>query len=208
MHLIGDPASPRIVTVRTGVDHTKGMKKWAEDKLRRLEKEDLCGFIFKSKSPSSGISGIKVYTSSGMPSNKGTGIFGGAFMRYFPLIPVIDDRRLHNPDLRENFIEQVLVYKRWKEFLKNSIEGDRMQKPIKLYTLSTCVHCKATKKLLNECAIQYEFTDVDLLPDEERIAVLEDVRKFNPECSFPTIIIGDEVIIGFEETEIRRAIGL
>ena len=119
MHLIGDPASPRIVTVRTGVDHTEGMKKWAGDKLRQLEKEDLCGFIFKSKSPSSGLSGIKVYTSSGIPSNKGTGIFGGAFMRYFPLIPVIDDGRLHNPNLRENFIEQVLVYKRWKEFLKN-----------------------------------------------------------------------------------------
>jgi len=120
MHLIGDPASPRIVTVKTGVDHTEGMKKWAEDKLRQLEKEDLCGFIFKSKSPSSGIGGIKVYTSSGIPSNRGTGIFGGAFMHYFPLIPVIDDGRLHNPNLRENFIEQVLVYKRWKEFLKNS----------------------------------------------------------------------------------------
>jgi uncharacterized protein YbgA (DUF1722 family)/uncharacterized protein YbbK (DUF523 family) len=120
MHLIGDPASPRLVTVRTGIDHTEGMKKWAEDKLRQLEKEDLCGFIFKSRSPSSGIGGIKVYTLSGMPSNKGTGIFGGAFMRYFPLIPVIDDGRLHNPNLRENFIEQVLVYKRWKEFLKNS----------------------------------------------------------------------------------------
>jgi len=120
MHLIGDPASPRIVTVKTGVDHTEGMKKWAADKLRQLEKEDLCGFIFKSKSPSSGIGGIKVYTSSGIPSNRGTGIFGGAFMHYFPLIPVIDDGRLNNPNLRENFIEQVLVYKRWKEFLKNS----------------------------------------------------------------------------------------
>jgi uncharacterized protein YbgA (DUF1722 family)/uncharacterized protein YbbK (DUF523 family) len=120
MHLIGDPASPRIVTVKTGVDHTEGMKEWAEDKLRQLEKEDLCGFIFKSKSPSSGIGGIKVYTSSGVPSNKGTGIFGGAFMSYFPLIPVIDDGRLHNPNLRENFIEQVLVCKRWKDFLKNS----------------------------------------------------------------------------------------
>lgn len=59
MHLIGDPASPRLVTVRTGIDHTEGMKKWAEDKLRQLEKEDLCGFIFKGKSSSSGIGGIK-----------------------------------------------------------------------------------------------------------------------------------------------------
>jgi len=125
MHLIGDTASPRLVTVRTGVDHTEGMKKWAEDKLRQLEKEELCGFIFKSKSPSSGIGGIKVYTSSGMPNNKGTGIFGGAFMHYFPLLPVIDDGRLHNPNLRENFIEQVLVYKRWQIFLKNDTKiGD------------------------------------------------------------------------------------
>src|SRR4030042_3743821 len=64
MHLIGEPASPRLVTVRTGIDHTEGMTKWAADKLSRLEKEDLRGFIFKSKSPSSGISGIKVYSSS------------------------------------------------------------------------------------------------------------------------------------------------
>jgi uncharacterized protein YbgA (DUF1722 family)/uncharacterized protein YbbK (DUF523 family) len=122
MHLVGDPASPHIVTVKTGVDHTEGMKKWAADKLRQLDKEDLCGFIFKSKSPSSGISGIKVYTPSGMPSNRGTGIFGGAFMRYFPLIPIIDDGRLHNPNLRENFIEQVFVYNLWKDFLKNGPE--------------------------------------------------------------------------------------
>jgi uncharacterized protein YbgA (DUF1722 family)/uncharacterized protein YbbK (DUF523 family) len=120
MHLIGNPASPRIVTVRTGLDHTEGMKKWVKDKLRQLEKEDLCGFIFKSKSPSSGIGGIKIYTSSGTSSNKGTGIFGGAFMSYFSLIPVIDDGRLHNLSLRENFIEAVFVYKRWKEFLKNA----------------------------------------------------------------------------------------
>jgi uncharacterized protein YbgA (DUF1722 family)/uncharacterized protein YbbK (DUF523 family) len=119
MHLIGDPVSPRLVTIRSGVDHTDGMKKRAGDKLRELKKEDLCGFIFRSKSPSSGIGGVKIYTSSGMPSNRGAGIFGGAFMRYFPLIPVIDDGRMHNPGLRENFIEQVFVYKRWKEFLKN-----------------------------------------------------------------------------------------
>jgi uncharacterized protein YbbK (DUF523 family) len=122
MHLIGEPTSPRIVTVKTGVDHTEGMKKWAGNKLIQLEKEDLCGFIFKSKSPSSGIGGVKVYTSSGKLSNRGAGIFGGAFMRYFPLIPVIDDGRLHNPNLRENFLEQVLIYSRWKEFLKNGAE--------------------------------------------------------------------------------------
>ncbi|MGQ9569469.1 MAG: YbgA family protein [Thermodesulfovibrionales bacterium] len=118
MHLIGNPTSPRLVTIHTGIDHTEGMLKWAEKRLKDLEKEEICGFIFKSKSPSSGIGGVKVYTPSGMPSKKGIGIFGGAFMKKFPLIPVIDEGRLHDPILRENFIERVFVYKRWKEFMQ------------------------------------------------------------------------------------------
>jgi glutaredoxin-like protein NrdH len=83
-----------------------------------------------------------------------------------------------------------------------------MQPPIKMYTLSTCSHCKATKKLLNDCAVKYEFTDVDLLSGEEKAAVIADVRKLNPRCSFPTIIIGDKVIVGFDETAIKEALGL
>ena len=82
------------------------------------------------------------------------------------------------------------------------------QEQVKMYTLSTCSHCKATKKFLDGCNVKYEFTDVDLLQGEERKAILEDVRKFNPRCSFPTIIIGDKVIVGFKEEEIKEALGL
>jgi glutaredoxin-like protein NrdH len=82
-----------------------------------------------------------------------------------------------------------------------------MQKTVKIYTLSTCVHCKAAKKLLNECAVNYEFIDVDLLAGEAQKAVLEDMKKYNPECSFPTIIIGDKVIVGYLENEIRQELG-
>ena len=83
-----------------------------------------------------------------------------------------------------------------------------MAPKVKIYTLSTCSHCKAAKKLLDECTVKYEFTDVDLLSGEERAAVLEEVKKFNPQCSFPTIIIGDQVIVGFQEDKIRKALGL
>ena len=83
-----------------------------------------------------------------------------------------------------------------------------MQKPVRMYTLSTCSHCKATKKLLDDCQVQYDFTDVDLLEGDERAAVLEDVKKLNPRCSFPTIIIGDKVIVGYKEDEIKEALGL
>jgi glutaredoxin-like protein NrdH len=83
-----------------------------------------------------------------------------------------------------------------------------MGKKVKIYTLSTCSHCKATKKFLDECEVKYEFEDVDLLKGEERKAILEDVKKWNPNCTFPTIIIGDKVIVGHKENEIREALGL
>lgn len=131
MHLIGNPEAPRLVTIHTQIDHTEGMLSWAGKKLRLLEKEELCGFIFKSKSPSSGMSCVKVYNNSGMPIGKGKGIFAGAFIKRFPLIPVIDDGRLHDPVLRENFIERVFVYKRWKEFEKS---GGRIKDLINFHT--------------------------------------------------------------------------
>ena len=82
------------------------------------------------------------------------------------------------------------------------------EKPVKIFSLSTCSHCKSTKKLLDECTIKYEFVDEDQLQGDERMAIVEDVKKFNPKCSFPTIIIGDKVIVGFKEKEIKEALGL
>lgn len=82
------------------------------------------------------------------------------------------------------------------------------QENVKLYTLSTCSHCRATKKFLDDSNIEYTFTDVDLLTGDERKAILDEVMKVNPQCSFPTIIIGDHVIVGFKEDDIKRALNI
>ena len=79
---------------------------------------------------------------------------------------------------------------------------------VKMYTLSTCHHCKAAKKFMANCGVEFDFTDVDLLSGAERESILAEVRRFNPECSFPTIIIGDQVIVGNNEEKIRKALGL
>jgi len=117
MHLEGDPSSPRLVTSRTHLDLTGKMLRWAGRRVAELEKEGLCGFIFKSNSPSSGMERIKVHISPGKVTKTGTGIFAKVFMDRFPLLPVEDEGRLHDPDLRENFIERVFVYKRWRELI-------------------------------------------------------------------------------------------
>jgi glutaredoxin len=78
----------------------------------------------------------------------------------------------------------------------------------KLYALSTCSHCKSTKKLLSECDVEYDYVEVDDLEGEERKAILEDIKAINPRCSFPTIKINDTVIVGFKEKEIKKALGV
>ncbi|MDZ7725558.1 MAG: DUF523 and DUF1722 domain-containing protein [candidate division KSB1 bacterium] len=119
MHLAGDPESPRLVTLRSNMDHTERMHEWSKKRLVDLETQDLCGFIFKTRSPSSGMRDIKIYKEDGNPtSNKTAGLFAKAFMDRFPLIPVEDEGRLNDAGLRENFIERVFVFHRWKEYLK------------------------------------------------------------------------------------------
>ena len=118
VRLVGDPAAPRLIMVKTKKDLTDTMMNWAQRRVRELEKEDFCGFIFKSKSPSSGMERVKVYTEKGMPVKKGIGLFARAFMEHFPLIPVEEEGRLHDPHLRENFIERIFTLNRWRKMLK------------------------------------------------------------------------------------------
>ena len=117
MHLEGDPESPRLVTSRTKQDMTDRMVRWAKRRVVDLEREDVCGFIFKSNSPSSGMERVRVYDVKGVPAKKGVGIFARIFMDQFPLIPVEDEGRLNDPEIRENFIERIFALKRWREIL-------------------------------------------------------------------------------------------
>ncbi len=81
-------------------------------------------------------------------------------------------------------------------------------KRVKAYTLSTCSHCKAAKKFLNDHGIPFECTDVDMLSGKERADAIEEVKKYNARCTFPTILVGDEVVVGFNEQQLREALGL
>jgi uncharacterized protein YbbK (DUF523 family) len=107
MRLAGDPERPRLVTVCTGVDHTKRMETWAGLRVAEIEHDQLCGFIFKCNSPSCGRELVKVYDAKGEPHRKGVGIFARIFMKHFPLIPVEEESRLRDPVLRGNFIDRI-----------------------------------------------------------------------------------------------------
>ncbi len=117
MRLVGEVDAPLLVTIRTRLDHTERMLSWARRRVRELEAEGLCGFIFKHGSPSSGMERVKVYSEGGMPSKSGVGLFARIFMEHFPLLPVEEEGRLHDPKLRENFIERLFTLRHWREVL-------------------------------------------------------------------------------------------
>jgi len=126
LRLVGSPETPRLMTQKTGIDMTDRMLTWAKKRLDQLEREELCGYIFKSKSPSSGMERIKVYNEKGGASRSGVGIFARAFMDRFSLFPVEDEGRLHDIGLRENFIVRIFTFHRWRQLLKGGRTSARL----------------------------------------------------------------------------------
>jgi uncharacterized protein YbgA (DUF1722 family)/uncharacterized protein YbbK (DUF523 family) len=178
MRLVGDAENPRLVTRRTNVDHTAKMKRWAARRVRQLEKEGLCGFIFKSGSPSSGMERVRVYTEKGMPAKRGTGIWARAFMAHFPLLPVEDDGRLHDARLRENFIERVFVYHRWREAAARKARG-RLVDFHTRHKLLLLSHSQKHYRLLGKLVARAkEYKPTDLF--DEYVALLIEAMAVKP----------------------------
>lgn len=112
LRLIGDPESPRMVTTRTGIDHTGRMLAFSRERVRELEGMDLSGYIFKSRSPSCGMEDVEVCSGGG--TRTGRGLFARVLMEHFPDLPTAEEKHLSDPALREDFMEQVLRFYRNK----------------------------------------------------------------------------------------------
>lgn len=130
MRLEGDPAAPRLMTNKTRIDLTDQMLDYCNQKVEELATEDLCGYVFKKDSPSSGLFRVKVYN-NGMATKNGNGLFAAAMVQCFPLLPMEEEGRLHDPQLRENFIERVFSCRRWKDFLA---EGPTLGQLVRFHT--------------------------------------------------------------------------
>jgi uncharacterized protein YbbK (DUF523 family)/uncharacterized protein YbgA (DUF1722 family) len=118
MKLRGEPGNPRLIQTATGKDLTEHLRRWTEKRLRELEAEGLCGFVFKARSPCCGLKKVKVHGLNGSPPRGGSGVFARAFTRRFPLLPAAEAEDMADPLIRESFIERVFVRKRWGDLMK------------------------------------------------------------------------------------------
>lgn len=125
MRLVRQGDEIRLMTQKSAIDITPRMVAWREPRLDQLSGLPLCGFVFKAKSPSSGMERVKIYSEQGYASPTGSGLFAAAFMERFPHIPVEEEGRLHDDVLRENFVERVFVYHRWLQLPGNALNPER-----------------------------------------------------------------------------------
>jgi uncharacterized protein YbbK (DUF523 family) len=111
MRLAGTAASPRLVTVTSGTDHTDAMQQFSARRLRELERLDLAGYVFKARSPSCGIGRVPLVNAQGVETPDGVGLFAQALMEHFPLLPVEDEDRLHDPEILKDFLKRASDYR-------------------------------------------------------------------------------------------------
>lgn len=117
LRLVGTVDAPRLIALKSQSDHTAAMQRYADARLSDLADMDLHGYILKKNSPSCGMARVRVYAENGGAPRQGQGLFARALMQRFPLLPVEEEGRLQDMPLRENFIERVFAYYRWRQFL-------------------------------------------------------------------------------------------
>ena len=119
MRLVDEGGRIRLLTVKTGVEHTHVMTAYAARRVVALDEEDLCGYVLKKDSPSCGMVRVKVYGGKGPAAKTGVGVFARALLARFPQLPVEEEGRLTDPRLRENFIERVFAYRRLRDLFES-----------------------------------------------------------------------------------------
>jgi uncharacterized protein YbgA (DUF1722 family)/uncharacterized protein YbbK (DUF523 family) len=126
LRLEGDPEAPRLVFGKTRGDMTDQMQIWTRPRLETLAEADLSGYILKSDSPSCGMERVRVYGAGGVPSRDGVGIYARMLMERFPLLPVEEEGRLHDLPIRENFVERMFCYRRWRDLLGEGLTRGKL----------------------------------------------------------------------------------
>ncbi len=115
MRLVENSGDVRLIAIKSGTDHTTAMTGWAGKRLEEIAQLRLCGYILKKDSPSCGLERVRVYGEDGIARRSGSGIFARLLRQRFGMLPVEEEGRLHDPGIRENFIERVFAFYHWQE---------------------------------------------------------------------------------------------
>ena len=164
IHLVGDLRQPRVRTVKTEQDVTTMMVRFSERRVQELEGLALSGYVFKKGSPSCGVERVPVFNEHGMPDQDGSGVFAHAFMERFPLIPVEEEGRLCDPVTRDNFIERLFSYHRWRTLSAGTVTRQAIIEFHTVHKYALLAHSRPHYQALGRLVARTErFRPTDLL---------------------------------------------
>src|SRR5512147_1284370 len=183
MRLVGNSQHPRLVTIKSGIDHTNALETITKKRIEELSELDLSGYVFKKDSPSCGVDRVRIYNEHGMPSHSGIGLFARGFLEQFPLIPVEEEGRLCDAPLRENFIERVFCYRRYQDLLRSGVTRQSVMRFHTIHKYLLLAHSQQHYELLGRLvgrAEQYRQKELAVRYGElfmKALAVKATVRK-------------------------------
>jgi uncharacterized protein YbgA (DUF1722 family)/uncharacterized protein YbbK (DUF523 family) len=154
MRLVGAPDSPRFVVYKTGRDLTEEMQAWARRRVEELAPLHLHGYVLKKDSPSCGLYRVRVYGAAGAPALSGRGLFARELAQRFPYLPMEEEGRLHDPRLRENFIERIFIQYRWQQMLDTAPAPAGLLRFHAAHKLTLMAHSPAKYRELGRLAAQ------------------------------------------------------
>lgn len=148
MRLVEVKGDIRLLTRTTQRDMTGQLNTWMNKKISRISSVPLCGYIFKSGSPSCGLMRVKLYKQQGGVTRKQTGLFAKSLTELFPVLPVEEEGRLNDSRLRENFIERVFIMQRWHKLNKGRKTINKLMEFHARHKYTLMAHCPATLRNL------------------------------------------------------------
>ncbi|MFM1892274.1 MAG: hypothetical protein RLZ44_1351 [Pseudomonadota bacterium] len=176
IRLVGEPGAVRAVGVKDGsVDVTEALESYAFDTLTQLQ--DVSGYVFKSKSPSCGMERVKLYDAKGTPSNHGVGVYARVVMEAMPHLPVEEEGRLHDPVLRENFVNRVFVYQRWQQLRRSVLRASALVAFHARHKYMVMAHSQAAYQRMGRLLSQLKGVDLQQVADQYEAELMTALKR-------------------------------
>jgi uncharacterized protein YbbK (DUF523 family)/uncharacterized protein YbgA (DUF1722 family) len=154
VRLVAGESGPRMVDPASGRDWTDRMGAWSRRRLRALESLDLSGYVLKSGSPTCGMERVKLYAEQGMPTKAGRGLFAAALFERLPHLPVEEEGRLHDPRLRESWVERVFAHRRLRSLFAERPSARRLVAFHTAHELQLLAHSPSSYRSLGRLVAQ------------------------------------------------------
>ena len=201
MRLVGKSPEPRLITQRSNIDLSERMHSYSLSKVPELLQLELSGFVLKSKSPSCGMERVKVYPhSGGVASKNGQGLFAQVLTNASPLLPCEEEGRLHDPVIRENFIERIFVRQRWLELLNHKPDAGKLMDWHSRHKLLLMAHSIVHYRLLGKLVAEKAKQDFDLVLRDYHEALMTAMSRPATPAKHQNVMLH---ILGYFKTDLN-----